>query len=130
MKFGSDFPDIQKKSIVQKGIIIKGEVVGDGHLTISGCVDGSVTLKNGHLVVTSTGCVAGDVVASQAFIDGEVRGHILADKKVVIGPKARIHGDVASKSLDISEGAICNGFLQIGKTMEIKHVVKSRESVS
>jgi cytoskeletal protein CcmA (bactofilin family) len=114
------------KSIVHNGIVVKGLLVGEGNLIISGCVEGGVELKRGELIVTPTGYIEGNVNAPRANIDGEVRGSITALRKVVIGANARILGDVVSRKLDISEGAKCNGYLQIGSTGKAPKQLKSQ----
>lgn len=103
-----------EKSVLSDGLVVKGELCGEGNLTIAGCIEGGVDLKNGELVITQTGYVEGNIRATHAHIDGEVRGSVEVKNKVTIGPSAKVLGDVTSKTLNISEGAKCNGSLEIG----------------
>ena len=127
MSRGRDASEPQRVSILHKGLVLKGELTGKGHLTISGCVDGGINLKGGKLIITQTGYVEGNVQATQVHIDGEVRGNVSVRKKAFIGSTARVLGDINSKTLDIAEGAKCNGFLQIGEYIEEQHQAKIQE---
>ena len=122
MKSNDDTPNSPKKSILHNGIVIKGDLRGEGHLTIAGCVEGGVELKRGELVVSQTGYVQGNIDATQAHIDGEVRGSIRAKRKVSMGSSAKVLGDVTSNTLNITEGAKCNGCLAIG-ALRVKKTV-------
>lgn len=67
---------------------------------------GSVAART--LTVGRSGEVAGSVVAEIAQIDGLVEGDLAADT-VVLGPTARVAGDITHRSLAVEPGARFEG---------------------
>ena len=52
--------------------------------------------------------IVGSIVADRVVVSGRVEGTIFGDT-VVLGPTARVHGDISSRSLAIEEGALFDG---------------------
>ena len=98
-------------STIADGLIINGNLTGDGDMNLAGCVEGEIQLKTGKLTVEPTGYIEGNVNVKEIAISGEVRGTIEASAKVSVAATGRIKCDVKTARIDISEGAfLCGNF--------------------
>jgi cytoskeletal protein CcmA (bactofilin family) len=99
-------------SIIAEGLIINGNLTGEGDMKLAGCVEGEIFLKSGKLIVEPTGFIEGNVHVNEISISGEVRGTIEASSKVAIFSTGKIKGDVRTARIDIAEGAfLCGNFI-------------------
>ena len=98
-------------SVITEGVIINGNVTGEGDMRLAGCVEGEIYLKSGKLTVDPTGYIEGNIVVKEINISGEVRGKIEAASKISISSTGKIKGDVKTSRIDIAEGAfLCGNF--------------------
>ncbi len=98
-------------SVIAEGLIITGNISGEGDMQLAGCVEGEISLKNGRLFVEQKGFVEGNVRVREISISGEVRGTIEAGTRVTISSTGKIKGDVKTCKIDIAEGAfLCGEF--------------------
>ncbi|MBN1550952.1 polymer-forming cytoskeletal protein [bacterium] len=98
-------------STIADGLIINGNITGEGDMKLAGCVEGEVVLRNGKLIVEHSGYVEGNIEVKEIMISGEVRGKIHAASKVALSSTGKIRGDVKTARIDIAEGAfICGNF--------------------
>ena len=65
--------------------------------------DGTIKIGNGTVVV-------GNVVATSAVIGGAVKGDIDVNGPVIVDSTAIIKGNIKSKSVQINNGAVIDGF--------------------
>ena len=63
------------------------------------------------LSVSERGCVEGSVVAPHVQLNGTIKGDVRATERIVLGPKARVIGNVQYKLIEMSIGAEVNGKL-------------------
>jgi cytoskeletal protein CcmA (bactofilin family) len=73
---------------------------------------------DGTLVVAEHGKLEGDVVVTNALIDGVFRGNITATEGVVIENHALVVGNINTPSLTIRAGAIIEGKIQFEGSRE------------
>ena len=71
-------------------------------------VDGEI-VSNGAIKVDANAIVIGNITAADAIIEGVVRGDIMVRDSVVIEESATIIGDIRSKRVQISDGAVIEG---------------------
>jgi len=92
---------------------IHGDVEFAGGCHIDGYVNGNVRASDpgGVLSVSERGCVEGSVVAPHVQLNGTVKGDVRATERIVLGPKARVIGNVQYKLIEMSIGAEVNGKL-------------------
>ena len=92
---------------------IHGDIEFAGGCHIDGYVQGNVRAgePGGVLSVSERGCVEGSVVAPHVQLNGTVKGDVRATERVVLGPKARVIGNVQYKLIEMSIGAEVNGKL-------------------
>ena len=106
------------ESVISDGIIINGNITGEGDMRLAGVIEGEVVLKNGTLSVEHSGYVEGNIQVREISISGEVRGTIQASSKVAIDASGKIKGDVKTASIDIAEGAFLCGNFEVEDKLE------------
>ena len=108
------------ESIIADGIIINGNITGEGDMKLAGVIEGEVLLRNGKLTVEDSGYVEGNIHVKEITITGEVRGTIEASSKVAIDSSGKIKGDVKTARIDIAEGAFLCGNFEVEDKLETK----------
>jgi cytoskeletal protein CcmA (bactofilin family) len=76
---------------------------------VNGHIAGTVYSKGGTLIVDSTATVDANVEVAVAVIGGTVRGDIVAHERIELGPRARIYGNIWTRSIAIKDGAVFDG---------------------
>ncbi|MCS6946527.1 MAG: polymer-forming cytoskeletal protein [Steroidobacteraceae bacterium] len=93
---------------------IEGNVHFSGGLHLDGRVVGNVRSVAGQdatLWVSEKGEVEGNIDVAVVVLNGSVKGDIQARERLVLGPQARVTGDVQYGSMEMAEGAAVNGKL-------------------
>ena len=110
-------------------IEVQGEIIGDvtcnGKLTVTGKVNGNSTSAEffadaakieGEVVTSGTAKVGvgsviiGNITATSAVIAGAVKGDIDVNGPVVVDTSAVVMGNIKSRSVQINNGAVIEGF--------------------
>src|SRR5258707_10539988 len=110
----SHTPQKRLDSLIGAGTTVDGDVVFTGGLRIDGIINGNVaTVDNqaGTLVISEQARVAGEVRVSHVVINGAVTGPVSANDYLELQAKARVHGDVRYRSLEMHVGAVVEGKL-------------------
>jgi cytoskeletal protein CcmA (bactofilin family) len=88
------------------------KVVGDIHFSgdfyLEGMLKGNIYTEEGKpakLIVTETGLVEGEIHASNALINGRVRGTIYSTKHLELAAKAVVEGSIYYQSIEMVKGA-------------------------
>jgi cytoskeletal protein CcmA (bactofilin family) len=102
----------ESKTTLGPGVTVKGELHGDGTLTIQGQFEGDIVL-NGALHVGPEARVDANISATKIVIAGVVRGNLSADTRVEILPSGSLTGTVKSGSFAAADGASVKGELWI-----------------
>jgi cytoskeletal protein CcmA (bactofilin family) len=96
-------------TIIGSSISIKGEITGEGDLTVQGQVEGTIDFRNNKVTIDSTGRIKADINARIITIEGEVEGNLLGEKKIVLRPSGRVLGDMKAPAINLEEGAKFKG---------------------
>jgi cytoskeletal protein CcmA (bactofilin family) len=88
---------------------LSGEISFRDMLRVNGHIAGTVYSKAGTLIVDNSARVDANIEVATAIISGTVHGDIVARERVEIGPTARIHGNIWTRSISIKDGAIFDG---------------------
>ena len=107
-------PQKRIDSLIGAGTTVHGDIQFTGGLRIDGTVDGKVTTvdgKPGTLVISEKARVEGEVRVSHVVVNGIVSGPVTANDYLELQAKARVHGDVQYRSLEMHVGAIVQGKL-------------------
>lgn len=111
--------DVQDEtSVITASTVLTGDLQSSGSFDIQGTINGNV-MCNGKIVVTGT--VNGNTNSSEFFADvakvegeivstGTVKGDIDVQGPVVVDTSAVIMGNIKSRSVQINNGAVIEGF--------------------
>jgi cytoskeletal protein CcmA (bactofilin family) len=114
----SSKPQSTIESLIGTTTVIEGDVVFTGGLRIDGQVKGNVVASTGNpeanstLVVSESARIEGEIRAAHVVVNGAVDGPIYVTEFLELQPKARVHGDVHYKTLEIHLGATIDGRLE------------------
>ena len=99
-------------SVIGAGIVLKGEIHGEGTVVILGSFEGDVSLE-GTLHVGPEARVEANISASAIVIAGIVRGNLSANTRVQILASGSLTGSVRSGSFAAADGAVVKGELWV-----------------
>jgi cytoskeletal protein CcmA (bactofilin family) len=91
-------------AMIGSGMKVKGEIRGEGSLTVHGQFEGDIVL-DGTLHVGPEGRVDANITARAIVVGGNVRGNLSADTRVEILPTGALTGSVKSSSFAAADGA-------------------------
>jgi cytoskeletal protein CcmA (bactofilin family) len=100
--------DNKKRTVISRGIIVKGEIEGTEPLTIEGKVEGTVNLQE-HIHVAVDGEVNAQITTKSIVIAGSVSGNIKASERVELLACGSMLGDIQSPNVILSDGCIFRG---------------------
>jgi cytoskeletal protein CcmA (bactofilin family) len=101
-------------TLVGKAARVNGDVEFEGGLHLDGHVAGNVRCvgaPGGSLSVSESGSIEGSVEVPNVTLNGSVRGDIYATERVVLGPRARVHGNLHYGVIEMTLGAEIKGKL-------------------
>jgi cytoskeletal protein CcmA (bactofilin family) len=103
-------------TLIGKAARVHGDVEFDGGLHLDGNVAGNVRAVSGPgsgstLSVSEHGSIEGSVEADHVTVNGAVRGDIYAAARLVLGPRARVQGNVRYGVIEMTLGAEIKGKL-------------------
>lgn len=104
-------------SIIGPGMRVVGDCETDGTVRIEGTVEGSVRAGKA-VVVGKDGLVDGDVATQDAVISGRVVGTVTAESRLELQATCRIEGRVRARRMQLEEGALLNGTVEMGALEE------------
>jgi len=103
-----------KKKVIEKLLDVDAEMFGNlvfkdpVNLRINGKFEGKLEIK-GSLAIGETAMVNAEIVGENITIAGKVKGKITATQRLSLLPKAVLEGEIRTKKLVISEGALFEG---------------------
>lgn len=104
------------ETIIGPSVRVDGNFKSEGNIVIEGMVNGSLKTEK-NLKVGENAKVSANVSVANAKIAGEIRGNLRVKERLELTNTARVYGDVATKLLIVSEGAILHG-----KCMMVKEI--------
>ncbi|MFO8192813.1 MAG: polymer-forming cytoskeletal protein [Bacillota bacterium] len=108
-------------TIIGKGTIFQGTMVGNGLIRIDGEAKGDITNK-GDVIIGESGTVVVDLKARNVTIAGHFEGSIEAEGRLELKKTSTAVGKFKVNSLLIEEGAIISG----GMEMSLKDKDKNK----
>lgn len=100
-------------NMISEGTKIKGSIISENDIRISGCVDGESICK-GKIIITNSAKISGDLISVDADIYGNVDGSVKVSNKLILRQTANVGGDIHTKLLIVEEGALINGTFKMG----------------
>lgn len=97
-------PDQDQINLVGKGTVFEGTVRAENDIRASGKVIGTLQVE-GKAMISESGAVEGEVIATNADIAGRVQGEIEIEERLVLKSTARVDGNIQTDRLVVEEGA-------------------------
>lgn len=88
---------------------IEGHLDFGGTLRLDGKLEGTLTGRNGTLIVGEKAILKAAITVKNAVIMGTVTGTVEALEKIELYPPAKIDGDIVAPKVTIEAGAVLNG---------------------
>lgn len=88
---------------------LSGEISFRDMVRVNGHIAGTIYSQKGTLIVDTHAKVEANVEVAVAVINGTVHGDIVAQERVEIGPRAKIYGNIWTRSIGIKDGATFDG---------------------
>ena len=99
-------------SVLSSKVKFEGDIKGDENLNVEGHFKGAIKIT-GNLFIGRGGNVKADIEADNVVIQGKINGNVLARKQLEIQSTGQLLGDCTAQSIDIKEGAIFDGRLNM-----------------
>ncbi len=93
-------------SIIDKSMLITGEITFKGKAMIDGSINGNI--HGEHLILSKSGKVTGDIQVTSFTCQGELQGNVKASI-VVARKECAIRGKLEAGSLTVEPGALLDG---------------------
>jgi cytoskeletal protein CcmA (bactofilin family) len=100
---------MERPSEIGSSIVIKGEVIAQEDLVVSGRVEGSISIEGHALTVNAGAHLVADVDARAVDVAGHVSGTLCAGELVALAPSAHVEGEVSAPSIRMADGAVLQG---------------------
>jgi len=117
-------------SIVEHGLVVTGDILGETDLTVKGVVKGSVYLQNANLSIEQSGYVEGEIRADKIIISGEVMGDVTAETLLQLTATAQVQGNIRTAKLAMAEQALFSGGLVIQEPDPVELGIRDFKSLT
>ena len=106
-------PEPQKEmgTLVGSKVKVKGEITGEGSLTVQGQVDGTISFSTGEVMVDQGGKVKADVEARVVQIQGELTGTVSCTELIALQSTADAKGTLQAPRIVLEDGCKFTGDL-------------------
>lgn len=98
-----------QKTIIGPGVKIKGDISGKEDLTVHGQVEGIIDFKRSQVIVSKTGNIKADIYGKIITIEGEVKGSLFGEEKIVLQPSGVVRGNMTAPRVHVEDGAKFKG---------------------
>lgn len=109
-----------------KGLTIKGELSAAEDLTIDFSFEGTLDVADRRVTIPHNSHVQATVTAGVVIIEGELDGHIGADR-IELASTAVVNGSIVSAKLVMMDGAVFNGPVNTERARAAAEVAKHRK---
>ncbi len=100
---------------IGRHLVVTGELSSDDDLTIEGCVNGSVSVRDATLTIEAPGRVEADVRAARVVIRGALSGAVAASERIELSASSSVEGSLSAVQIVIVEGARFNGMIDMNR---------------
>ncbi|MDO8434674.1 MAG: polymer-forming cytoskeletal protein [Candidatus Binatus sp.] len=105
---GTAWAEEPTRVAVGRNVNVSGKLIFDGPMRIEGRFKGEVRSAE-LLVIAEDATVEGKICAPRLLVMGELRGDITGCERLVLGPRAKMFGNIEARNLTIREGAYLEG---------------------
>jgi cytoskeletal protein CcmA (bactofilin family) len=117
-----EVPVSPRATVIGPGVSVKGELRGEGALTMLGQFEGEMVL-NGAVHIGPEARVDANITASEIVIAGAVRGNLAATGRVEILGSGSLTGTLKSGSLSAGNGATVKGEVWVEPSSEPREAI-------
>jgi cytoskeletal protein CcmA (bactofilin family) len=114
-------------SIIAYASVFQGNLKSSAPVIVRGIVEGNSQIEN-ILTIEESGTWIGNIHALSVIVNGKVKGDIVTDDKLEVGPTGQIHGNVTAGSLAIASGAVIEGDMHMTERDEPIHFEEKRSA--
>lgn len=111
---------MERTSEIGASIVIRGEVLANEDLIVTGRVEGTVEMEAHRLTISKDAALKATVHAREVVVSGELVGTIVAVERVDLLQTADVRGDVTTPSLRMADGAGLKGRIEMPKSTKAK----------
>ena len=108
----------QTKSLIGRGLALKGELSGREDVTIDGQFEGQIRVSGAGVTIGASGRVTAEVEADEIFVEGRLEGSLRARERVVVRRTGHVTGDIETQRLVIEDGAVIRGRVDMARPGE------------
>ena len=115
---GAAWAESRTRVAVGRNVNVSGKLIFHEAVRIEGRFRGEVRSVE-LVVVGEEGIIEGKVSAPRLLIMGELHGDLIGCDRVVIGPRAKVFGNIEARSLTVAEGAYLDGNIRMSEVVEL-----------
>lgn len=108
----------QLKTLLGRGLALKGELSGREDVTIDGQFEGQIRVTGAGVTIGANGRVTAEVEAEEIIVEGRVEGSLRARELVTIRRTGSVAGNIETLRLLIEDGAIFRGRVEMARPGE------------
>jgi cytoskeletal protein CcmA (bactofilin family) len=105
-------------NLVGKGTVFEGTVRAESDVRASGQIIGTLRVE-GKAMISESGSVDGEIIATNADIAGRVQGEIEVEERLVLKETAQVDGNITTDRLVVEEGAEFTGECRMGTPVAV-----------
>lgn len=105
----------QINAFLGKDTEFEGKLSFKGAVRIDGRFTGEI-YSDGTLIAGETAIIKSEIHVAHIIISGEIKGNIVADKRIEIHAPGKVYGNIQSPVVVIDEGVIFEGNCRMLKT--------------
>jgi len=124
----SPVEQLRERAIIGSSISIKGDISGEEDLIVQGQVEGRIELRQHNVTVGKNGRVKADIWGKIISVEGEVRGNIFGEEKIVIRSSGVLHGNITAPRVTLEDGSKFKGSIDMDSRQAEKPAPVVRES--
>jgi len=116
--------ELDAHGVVGAGLVIRGDVLGQGSVSVQGRVEGNIEVDD-TVIVADGASVEGDLSGRRLIVQGSVHGDLQATEGVVLAAGSVVRGVLHTNELAVEEGADFSGTVDM--SVDLPDDVRPRE---
>lgn len=119
-----DGPD--RVNVIVEGSKIIGDFIAESNVRVDGEIQGNMT-SSSKVVIGQNGLVKGNLICSDADVEGRVEGVLKIENLLTLRSKANITGEITTAKIQIEEGAQFSGECKMNNFSSSKPTIKTEK---
>lgn len=105
---GAAWAEARTRVAVGRNVNVSGKLIFHEPIRIEGRFRGEVRSPE-LVVIGEEGMIEGKVFAPRILIMGELRGDVVGCHRLALGPRAKVFGNIETRTLTVADGAYLEG---------------------